>query len=486
MKRVISILFMFTLVFFVFGSQNVSAETTVSDFASGEKIKTGLMDTKEFAGHLSLLPGTVHDNSLDTFVRFSLFRDISFVTFYNPQDITYMYVKQSVNQNIFRYDFFDSDGVITFSYTPSEVSSESVHYLNLEDVSQVKLIKINTSAVEDLYYELDFFYEEDVFPPSEINSFEYSFSDDLKLEMTFKLPPEADFSHLKIYKNNVLLRDNFQLDNFQVAGISPHETNQFRIVSVDKSGNESKGFIKTITSPDGPDFVPPQNILELKYIVTRNSIQFKYIMPFEPDFSHLQIYRNNKLIVENHKINSFNDSGLEYDTNYEYVFKSVDNSGNVSEGTFVSVISGSEVDLTPPDVPTGLTVKNGNSALYVVWNPNSETDVNGYNIFIDDVKYNGALISGNSFSIPNLENAKTYNIKISAVDTSANESGLTAGVNGVPDYKGMPIVKIKNNLSDVASSTENWFSQLWLILAFGVSIPLAFIVGSRVKSLFLG
>lgn len=49
---------------------------------------------------------------------------------------------------------------------------------------------------------------------------------------------------------------------------------------------------------------------------------------------------------------------------------------------------------------------------------------------------------------------------------------------------GIPTVSLSYNLADVATSTSNWFTSFWLILAFSIAIPLAFFVAHRVKGLF--
>ena len=45
--------------------------------------------------------------------------------------------------------------------------------------------------------------------------------------------------------------------------------------------------------------------------------------------------------------------------------------------------------------------------------------------------------------------------------------------------------KLDTSLSSVGSSIENWFSQIWVIVAFATSIPLAFLIAQRVKYLFI-
>jgi hypothetical protein len=51
---------------------------------------------------------------------------------------------------------------------------------------------------------------------------------------------------------------------------------------------------------------------------------------------------------------------------------------------------------------------------------------------------------------------------------------------------GIPSVSLTYSLSDVATAVSNWFSAYWLIIAFAVAIPLAFLIAHRVKALFVG
>ena len=50
---------------------------------------------------------------------------------------------------------------------------------------------------------------------------------------------------------------------------------------------------------------------------------------------------------------------------------------------------------------------------------------------------------------------------------------------------GIPAVSLTYDLADVATAVSNWFSAYWLIIAFAVAIPLAFLIASRVKGLFV-
>lgn len=49
----------------------------------------------------------------------------------------------------------------------------------------------------------------------------------------------------------------------------------------------------------------------------------------------------------------------------------------------------------------------------------------------------------------------------------------------------IPVINLTYDLADVATSVTNWFSSMWLIVAFAVAIPLAFLIANRIKSLFI-
>ena len=51
--------------------------------------------------------------------------------------------------------------------------------------------------------------------------------------------------------------------------------------------------------------------------------------------------------------------------------------------------------------------------------------------------------------------------------------------------KGIPAINLTYDLAQVADSVTQWFGSFWLIIAFAVSIPLAFLIANRIKSLFI-
>jgi hypothetical protein len=49
----------------------------------------------------------------------------------------------------------------------------------------------------------------------------------------------------------------------------------------------------------------------------------------------------------------------------------------------------------------------------------------------------------------------------------------------------IPSISLTYDLGDVATAVSNWFGAYWLIIAFAVAIPLAFLIAHRVKNLFV-
>lgn len=461
---------------FIMGYKEVHASTLLYDHT---KIVGGGTNEKMFDGDLA----TYFDASVVGYL--GTFDDLLKVS-------KLVYISSSPQTLRTSVTYKDSNNVNSSAYIEDmNVNSyelEGYYYTELTPKTGTYLyegLTVGTSVISSQLNEIEVYYtNDDSIPPAPITNLSYVFGDDNSVTYTYDFPTDPDFSHIEVYQDLQLIQDNHQVTSLKITGLTPESNYNFHFYAVDTSGNKSNVYSSTIQMPSGPDLIAPQNITSVDTIVSDDSIQFSYLLPIDSDFSHLQVYRNNELIAPNVQLSSFIDEGLEYETSYTYSFKSVDMSGNVSEGYSLTLQTMPYNDATPPSAPTGLEVIAGNSSLALSWFPNPENDVQGYNVYVDGVKRNGSLIFGNSYSMTNLANANEYLIQISAVDTNGNESSLTAQIPGIPDASKIPFFKLDNDLTDVVESTENWFSELWLVVAFSAGIPLAFVVGNRIKSLF--
>jgi exo beta-1,2-glucooligosaccharide sophorohydrolase (non-reducing end) len=95
----------------------------------------------------------------------------------------------------------------------------------------------------------------------------------------------------------------------------------------------------------------------------------------------------------------------------------------------IRMIAAGDIDTTAPSVPTGLTASTASTTINLSWNPNTETDLAGYRIYrsnggdyeIIGFKSRADTSYGDNAGIP----PKTFSYKISAYDSSGNESALS-------------------------------------------------------------
>jgi len=101
--------------------------------------------------------------------------------------------------------------------------------------------------------------------------------------------------------------------------------------------------------------------------------------------------------------------------------------------------NGGTTDSTPPSVPASLTATAVSSnQIDLSWAATTESDLAGYNIYRSTTsgsgfsKINTSLVTGASYVDTGLTSGTTYYYKITAEDTSDNESGYSSEVNATP------------------------------------------------------
>ena len=124
---------------------------------------------------------------------------------------------------------------------------------------------------------------------------------------------------------------------------------------------------------------------------------------------------------------TFEFTGLTNDNTYTFGVRAKDAKGLLSSTT---TIVDTVVDTIAPSAPTGVSATGGDGSADVSWNANAEPDVDGYNVYVDGTKVNGALIAGTSYTANGLS-VGTVTIRVSAVDESGNESALSDATTAV-------------------------------------------------------
>ncbi|MEM7584043.1 MAG: endonuclease [Acidobacteriota bacterium] len=97
------------------------------------------------------------------------------------------------------------------------------------------------------------------------------------------------------------------------------------------------------------------------------------------------------------------------------------------------------LDTTPPAAPLSLMATAGNGSVSLSWLANGESDLAGYHVYRATSasgpfgRVNGALVGVNSFTDSAVTNGTVYFYRVTAVDTSSNESADSNQVSATPD-----------------------------------------------------
>jgi 6-phosphogluconolactonase (cycloisomerase 2 family)/fibronectin type 3 domain-containing protein len=128
------------------------------------------------------------------------------------------------------------------------------------------------------------------------------------------------------------------------------------------------------------------------------------------------------------------DVSCDYGNTYYYWVKANDNGSNASVQS--TVASGSPVD-SPPAVPQGIAISEGDKYISLSWNSNTESDFASYQIYRGTTSgsANATLyktVTGNVLTDTEVQYLQRYYYYFVAVDQRGNASAFTAGVSGMP------------------------------------------------------
>lgn len=410
-------------------------------------------------------------------------------------DVLYSFSRPvDVEQVIASFDVDDGDSVLVNFFSSDNVqlgyatieNSNQLKNVSYTGVSQIKVRSDNDYSDLEVF-EFEAFGQEpepDIDPPSEVGSLLYTPSTD-KAIFSWTNPTDGDFKEVNVYKDDTLVKTTTGTA-FETGSLIYDQDYVYRFETVDTSGNKSTGVERTVNLTEPIDDQPTADITGLSTTPYSDHIQLQFVPPSDPDYAGTKIYLDDVLKVTlDENTAAFDLTGLEEETTYTLRLVALDQSGNESPGVTSQVETTTYVDTTPPAVPENVQVTNGSSSLLVNWSKNTDSDLHGYNVYINGLKQNSGVITSSSFSVAGLTNDESYTVSVSAVDHSGNESALTDALNGTPTTDALPILTVGFDLGDVADGVTTWFDSLWLILAFAVAIPLAFYIGNRVKQLVL-
>ncbi|WP_298737669.1 fibronectin type III domain-containing protein [uncultured Chitinophaga sp.] len=116
-------------------------------------------------------------------------------------------------------------------------------------------------------------------------------------------------------------------------------------------------------------------------------------------------------------------------------------------------------DTISPIAPIGLTSNPaGDHSTQLQWTANTEPDLAGYNVYQDDAQINKSIVIPNEYMVTDLEDNRTYSFKVTAIDTSSNESPKSAAVTY---YMDASAPQPPSGLSGTAGTTK--VTLTWLV-----------------------
>lgn len=189
-------------------------------------------------------------------------------------------------------------------------------------------------------------------PPAEVTNLT-GIAGNSQVTLNWVDPTDEDFERVEITYtpegNTIQIEKSAQ--TAIISGLTNGTAYTFNVKTVDKSGNKSSGVNSVSLTPlaaDPNDHTPPAEVSTINGTPGNNQVTLSWTDPTDTDFNKVEItYTPGNGSVEIGKgTQAATISGLTNDTEYSFTLKTVDVSGNKSEGLTVAY--------TPiqPDAPT--------------------------------------------------------------------------------------------------------------------------------------
>lgn len=107
------------------------------------------------------------------------------------------------------------------------------------------------------------------------------------VELTYELPGDSDFAFVQIYRNGVLIKNNYTKNTFIDESVQPDVEYIYKVISVDTSGNKSSGVSKSIK-------VIATEVKNLRAKADFDRVDLLWSVPDREDFEFARIYRKDE------------------------------------------------------------------------------------------------------------------------------------------------------------------------------------------------
>ena len=222
------------------------------------------------------------------------------------------------------------------------------------------------------------------------------------------LEPPTEIDKYFIFQNSELIAIvEGEIDSYEVTGLENGVTYDYSIQGI--STQDLKAPISdNIRLTPVVDYPNKATNLQAE-IKDDRTILFSWELENSPNFSHLEVYLNGKIVSTDSTVNTINYIEAKQNFDYTLEIKTYDTEGDsVTSGTITQ-----RIDV--PSVPVGLTATPKDREIYLTWDYNEEEFVKFYNIYLDGEIHAVVDSTQNSFNVVGLQNGIIYDFRIQAV-----------------------------------------------------------------------
>lgn len=180
--------------------------------------------------------------------------------------------------------------------------------------------------------------------------------------------------------------------------------------------------------PAGPDTTPPPVPTGLVGVALDSEVSLSWNVVAASDLAGYRLYRDGVLTYQG-TIPAFIDATVTNDVTYSYTVSAYDTTGNESVPSVPAIDTpmgaAPPADVIPPDTPTNLIGIPDVTTVALSWTASTAIDVSGYNVYRGTLLVAAVSAPTVFFSDSGLDAETVYAYRVSAVDTSGNESAST-------------------------------------------------------------
>ena len=177
----------------------------------------------------------------------------------------------------------------------------------------------------------------DTTPPAEVTQLN-AIAGDGKVTLSWSDPIDSDFASVQITYGSNKIKITKGVQSAVITNLTNDTLYTFKIQTIDTEENISDGIEIESTPIEGiaDDTTPPGEVSDLTADSGSTKITLNWTDPTDDDFNKVEISYNSNTLFVNKGIQSREITGLINGTVYTFIVKTLDNSGNISEGVTIT------------------------------------------------------------------------------------------------------------------------------------------------------